>query len=1148
MRTLSALSLIFSLGLAAANAAGPVLSSRDIRIHFAGADQGFACIGIDNLLIGNAKFCQGSAEGAGLWKLEFQTPFQPDRKSDVALLSAREEKNGKAEKIPGGWRFRWSGLDLPGEKGVVDVYVEVTINGKQQSEWRMQVANRSRKFGLTQSFFPCLPSVFAPRRGDILVPGPNWGAHLIKNGSINYNNSYPSGRAPVQFMAFFLGPAGLYYGVHDPDASLKNLMLNAKNDAMIGLPAENAAHPGTGRTADFPVVVAAIKGDWWEAARMYRDWAMTAPWTRKGEIAERQDYPKSWLKAGYWIMAWGPADNIRRIVDEARGIDPMPLGIHWYGWAKHPHDNFYPDYPPKDGFGKAVKKLTAEGNVIMPYVNGMCWDLNEPSYPSAVPSACKKENGEVYVEVWSARCGKLVTMCPTTEFWQKKVFHFSREIIDKENINALYVDQITAGPPKLCFDPNHGHPLGGGHFWVDGYRKLLNPLKEYAASKGVPLCSECTAEPYMDNIDIFLTWNGRTGEDVPLLPALYSGYTCYLASPTSEKDTMDAFRVSQGRDFLWGCILGWNGDWILKEDQREKFLFLTKLSRLRLQNDDFQIYGQLLDDILPENVLSTITTMQNNPSPHAMTVPVVQASLWRNRKGELGIFLVNYDSRPQCFSYSLNLNRWLGKNVPESLALFRSTDGEEAPLAEIRKGLIRRTEFLQPHEVCVLTIRPDAGNSAETAEKALREAASPEAVRTAQEFLFHRNCKIRLVPKMMNYRAVRGETVPFAVDISNPGPAVDVVVTWPDGQTQSLSVAGNSNQPQRFVHPFPMFEVPGTLKTAIREMTVTLPGKSGRLTLPVGLEEVTPLSVAFGPIPALWAGNGVTLPLRITNNSTARQQDAVALEVPPDWKISPGPKLETGTVAPDTTTELPVRCIIPATTELREAAIRVTVGVSSVRLTLPIHHKVPELTAVKVKTPPMIDGNFADWPRNAVPQTVGGLAREGKVEGYRGGKDCSAQVRCAWDENNFYFAAEVVDDRHCQSGKDGQITRQYSIILAFRDERIPAVNGKFGQNEFVLALKPDRRSAIYAGNPPKSGDELKKARVEIRRDGNRTCYEAAIPWEDLKINLPSSGSSYGFSFAIIDSDDGKTGHSLEWTPGICGVKDSSRFGKLIFSN
>ena len=40
-------------------------------------------------------------------------------------------------------------------------------------------------------------------------------------------------------------------------------------------------------------------------------------------------------------------------------------------------------------------------------------------------------------------------------------------------VKGVYIDQIAAAAPTLCFDKSHGHPLGGGHWWTEGYWKLL---------------------------------------------------------------------------------------------------------------------------------------------------------------------------------------------------------------------------------------------------------------------------------------------------------------------------------------------------------------------------------------------------------------------------------------------------------------------------------------------------------------------------------------------------------------------------------------------------------------------------------------------------------------------------------------------------
>ena len=57
--------------------------------------------------------------------------------------------------------------------------------------------------------------------------------------------------------------------------------------------------------------------------------------------------------------------------------------------------------------------------------------------------------------------------------------------------------QIGAAGAVLCYDKSHGHPLAGGHWWVDGYWKMLGPLQQKIAqvSPDKMLTTESNAEP-----------------------------------------------------------------------------------------------------------------------------------------------------------------------------------------------------------------------------------------------------------------------------------------------------------------------------------------------------------------------------------------------------------------------------------------------------------------------------------------------------------------------------------------------------------------------------------------------------------------------------------------------------------------------------
>lgn len=54
---------------------------------------------------------------------------------------------------------------------------------------------------------------------------------------------------------------------------------------------------------------------------------------------------------------------------------------------------------------------------------------------------------------------------------------------------------------KPCYDPSHGHSIGGGDYWRVGYQHLLSK----AAAAGVPLITEENGEVYMDMVSGYLS-------------------------------------------------------------------------------------------------------------------------------------------------------------------------------------------------------------------------------------------------------------------------------------------------------------------------------------------------------------------------------------------------------------------------------------------------------------------------------------------------------------------------------------------------------------------------------------------------------------------------------------------------------------------
>jgi hypothetical protein len=682
------------------------LENRALRIAFAPAEKGFDCLGIENRLAGEeTRFVHARDESPGLWSLVFKAPPDADGKQETVELTNRSPAARRsAKQARRGLAFEWQGLDLPGEPGAVDVCAEVRLEaGEGASAWRIRVTNRSRRFGLWETGYPLLCGVTPPGAGDALLPHGNWGGRLMRQYRGRFDAPYPSASCPLQMMAFNLGEAGLYLAAHDGASRTKRLSVTKAQDAGFYLLAEQAGVPGAAGAPDYPVVVAAYRGDWWQAARRYRTWATRQAWTAKGLIQQRADYPRRLEDLGFWMLLGGEAEAVAKKMGEtARLFADMPVGVHWYNWHQIPFDHSYPEYfPTKEGMAEATRAMAAAGQTVMPYINARLWDEEIPGFAGAFPAAAKQVTGTNYVEVYGSK-RRLVPMCPATPLWQAKVQEICRRLMTECGVNGIYLDQVGAAKPAPCYDASHGHPLGGGRHWTDGYRAMLTPVKREAARRGVVLTTENTAEPYMDTIDAYLAWNPREQEDVPLLPAVYSGYTVYFTSPQAANDSLDAFCAAQARDFLWGCQLGWNGEWILHESHREKQRFQHALCRYRLAAKAFMVCGQLVDEVRPLNEVPLVTHLWHRTKPHAARLPAVMGTVWRDGRAErLAVFVVNTTGETQAFDFEIQPERWLDARGPWRLSSFTPEGEIPIELAQDRRVPLGD---LQPREIRAFVI------------------------------------------------------------------------------------------------------------------------------------------------------------------------------------------------------------------------------------------------------------------------------------------------------------------------------------------------------------------------------------------------------------------------------------------------------------
>lgn len=592
-----------------AQSSGVVLENEAMRILFAAPEDGFAVTGIVNRVDGGeARFVTGKGT-PDFWEIEFlrhtpdgkQERFSVNNRTPCATRSYKERENG--------FCFLWKGVDLGTgealEREAADVAAEVWFDPSDgMSRWEIHVRSRAKAWALFTTTYPTLQGVIADEQGDVMRPDNALGARLFRDccwdkGVLGVQYNYP-GNFPM-LTAYNRGEAGLYIAAHDPACRTKTYICNKGEYMRFKTPVEQAGEVGKAASGPgYPVVIGAYRGDWWTAARIYRTWATRQKWAQKGKKAFRTDYPKQMAESDLWLIANFAYDGVSNLMARAAQAWPdVGKAIEFVEWNHRPFDVGYPEYfPPRKGFAEINTFAKRVGFMTMPYTNGMLWDQDLASYRAfAIPGMTKKVDGSVEEQVWRHGEGRFGTVCPMWKTYHDILSSFTGRLLNQYGVGAVYIDQIGFAVAKPCFDRSHGHVLGGGTHWREGYHTALARLRPDYVRAGAPITTEGMCECWMDVIDGYLNANVPTDDQVPIFTAVYSAYaTAFGCRPSSSISAAD-FRRYQARTTLWGCSPGWVGPWVLDSAHVEHAAALYAAARFRKATREFLAWGSLEDAV-----------------------------------------------------------------------------------------------------------------------------------------------------------------------------------------------------------------------------------------------------------------------------------------------------------------------------------------------------------------------------------------------------------------------------------------------------------------------------------------------------------------------------------------------------------------------
>ncbi|MCL2711450.1 MAG: DUF6259 domain-containing protein, partial [Planctomycetaceae bacterium] len=497
---------------------------------------------------------------------------------------------------------------------------------------------------------------------------------------LSWRGTYPSGWCSMSFTAAYdeKKNVGLYVASHDQivtvsdyGGAIKDIRLDADvvSDSLT-IRFEIPQSLGRPSRLSSRTVWKTFEGDWYDAADIYRTWVRTrfnspltpVKWYPNLGPEGRTDTPQWMKELSVWAQCGDSPQNMPQVMRKFTDALGVPTAVHWYNWHQIPFDNDYPHYfPAKEGFKEAVAEIQKNGDIfVMPYINGRLWDTRDRGAEDwqftsvALPGATKKEDGSVYTETYGSKESdgspvKLAAMCPASEVWQKKVTENIFTLINEYSVAGVYVDQVAAASPVLCFDASHGHPLAGGDWWNREHWKLYEKIRS-ELPKDRMLTTECNADPFVNIFDGYLTWHFQYQDQVPAFAAVYGGAIqmfgrAYRGGPSQ----VLADRMKLAQQLVYGEQIGWGDPRIV--DDPVRFPFFKAIVLMRHQYRDYFYKGEM---IRPPKLLDEIPTVTADWQWYGETIITTDAVLtggWR-KKDETGntlsavYFFVNVSDEP----------------------------------------------------------------------------------------------------------------------------------------------------------------------------------------------------------------------------------------------------------------------------------------------------------------------------------------------------------------------------------------------------------------------------------------------------------------------------------------------------------------------
>lgn len=689
----------------------------------------------------------------GLWRLTL-------REGDTTHeLSAEREAPPEVERLPApcpGLLLVWDKLAEGGRTPLrVEVVVRLGVQPGALSRWELSVA-KPKNVLIEKVQFPRVASLrprpeetlAVPRELGALTRTPRTLAQGKGGKGARLTWRYPYGtEMSLQCLAFYQqGGPGFYAACDDTQAYRKDFALWGDGRRQMHFEIVHEPEQAAAGLSEFKLPFAALlgafSGDWTSAAEIYRASPTARAIAGRGRLG--RGLTPAWLTdTGLWLWNRGRSQEVLDPAVALRKQLKAPVSVLWHWWHNCPYDAGFPEYlPPREGteaFKTALAAARKRDVHAILYMNQRLWGMSTRSWTAegAAPYAVRGKTGQVTSETYNTFMKvPCAPMCIGTQYWRDKYAGLAGDVLGNLKPDGIYMDQ--GGVLATCFDPRHGHIVGGGRYWTDGFAMLTSEIRDRSAARGaVALGCEYGGEPWIGNYDLALglcvsadrIGSAAAWEPIPFFQAVYHPSAVVFGdaaglvhppydekwppeqAPAQRLTLLDRkfsaqFYLEQGRTFAWGMqpMLA-NFQPAQLRERPEEMDFVTRLARTRLAARKYLLQGTWLRppalgvpkveiDVAKAGVYTPLKASRRS-------YPAALAGAWRAPDGDVGIALASISGEKLELKLPIDAE---GYGLPERCAVYRIDERGRHRLGVFERGKPEIQLELPPRGLCVLEL------------------------------------------------------------------------------------------------------------------------------------------------------------------------------------------------------------------------------------------------------------------------------------------------------------------------------------------------------------------------------------------------------------------------------------------------------------